>query len=287
MDKAAAAPEVLLRLREVGYKHRRKAVLQGANLTISRGEVVALIGDNGVGKTTLLSIAANLLKPQSGLRDYANPMPRIAWVGDKAALYPDWTVEMFLYCRAELQGVSNPKAVAQAAVAACGLETVLQMPCAQLSHGFRQRVALASALASEPDLLCLDEPSNGLDRAQTVALREILAYVAQRAGVLLIHHDLAEALLLADRIYALHQGKCFELSVPPKAELWLWCEWDLPEQAAQLTDAQQVLGNCSGYRFDSVAERVEKMQALSAAVGLQRMGFAYPAAALQAQREAL
>lgn len=279
--------EILLQLTQISHRHGRKIVLQGADLCVKRGEIVALIGENGAGKTTLLSIAANLQTPQKGSREYATPMPRITWLGDKPALYPDWSVEMFLYCQAQLQAVENPKAAALAAVSACGLESVLTMQCRHLSHGFRQRVALASAVASQPDLLCLDEPTNGLDPHQKQIVRLILRQVAEKAGVLMVHHDLEEVLALADRIYVLHQGKCVALELPPKHEIWLWCEWISAQIAAQCEDATQILGNCSGYRFLDIAQRQSKMQQLGLAAGLVRMGLTYPVSALQAQREAL
>lgn len=279
--------EILLQLHRIQHRHGNKSVLKNADLQIARGEIVALIGENGAGKSTLLSIAANLQKPQAGQRQYTQPMPRIVWLGDKPALYPDWTVETFIHCSADCQAVADAKAAALAAVAACGLESVLTTPCKHLSHGFRQRVALAGALAARPDLLCLDEPGNGLDMGQKLALRTILRQVAQSAGVLLVHHDLEEVVALADRVYALQQGYCLALPLPAKEECWLWCEWETAEQAQSCLDAQQRLGSCSGYLFTDTQARAEKMQQLSRQTGLLRMGFHYPAAALQAQREAL
>lgn len=276
--------QILIELQDVTLKRGRATILQDVQLSVARGEIVALIGGNGVGKTTLLSIVAGLLSPTSGTVNFPSGKPTVGWCGDKAALYPDWTVAMFLRWCAEMQLIDDKRLAV--VVAQCGLETVLDLPCRVLSHGYRQRVSLAQALLALPDMLLLDEPSNGLDVEQRQSLRRILQTAANDTGILMIHHDIAEVLAVANRVYDLRGGRCIELPLPSHLEDWLWCEWETVEQAQADEQADRQIGVYTGYRFvEGDMQRV--MMRLAQRYGVQSVSLTYPVSAFQTQREAL
>lgn len=248
----------LITLRDIHFKRGKRFILKEINLAIYRGEIAALIGRNGVGKTTLLSIIAGLRLPSQGQCDYPQGKPRIAWVGDKPALYPDWTLGMFLAWQAEQQKVSS--AVLMKVVAQCQLQAVLEVPCKALSHGYRQRASLAQALLVQPDILLTDEPANGLDMLQKQGLRDILREVAQTAAVVMIHHDIDEVLALADRIYQLEEASVREIPLPSKA--LFWCEWQNEAAAAQVPNAVYHFARFTAHRGDYAA--IAQLPALTA-----------------------
>ncbi len=277
----------LVLLDEVNYRIGKKDILSSVTMTVSRNEIVALIGENGSGKTTLLSIIAGLLQPSKGQLNYSSSTPKIALVTDKPALYPDWTVDVFLHWAAEVQGAENPHKVTQEVVERCALQPVLGQACKTLSHGYRQRVSLARALTAQPDILLLDEPGNGLDHVQKLALREILRHVREYAGILMVHHDIAEVIAIADRVYDLRNSRCLPVNLPEKDGHWLWCQWQNHELAQKQQDADVVADHCTGYRCPDDASRQEKLTQLSAQQGITHLGFDYPLSAFQAQREAV
>lgn len=236
--------QTLIALENITYKRGKRIILNAVNLHLNRGEITALIGRNGVGKTTLLSITAGLLTAQQGQCHYPQQKPRIAWLGDKPALYPDWTVGMLLAWQME-KHQANLETLAQT-ITQCQLESVLNTPCKALSHGYRQRTALAQALLSKPDVLLADEPGNGLDAEQKQSLRNILRQTAQNAGILMIHHNIDEVLTLADRIYYLENTSVQEIPLPPR-DLY-WCEWRTAQAAACAPEAIEHIGCFSAHR---------------------------------------
>jgi len=192
-------------------------VLDGVDLEVAPGEVVALLGPNGAGKTTLLRVLALLLRPTAGRialfgLDAADAPPvlrrRIGWVGHESACYPDLTAAENLAFYARLFRLDDPARRVADALAWADLAGTGRRPVRAFSRGMAQRLALARAFLHAPDLLLLDEPFTGLDREGVARLQEKLAALA-RAGhaVVLATHDVDRVHPVATSTAILHRGR--------------------------------------------------------------------------------
>lgn len=193
----------------------RLTALEGLDLAIEPGQIVALIGPNGSGKSTLLRVVAGLLRPDRGTvridgRQIDGPDSRVGLVFQEPRLLAWRTTASNIAYPLELAGVDQ---VALRARVASLLETVGlagaadQVP-SQLSGGMRQRAALARTLALEPEVLLLDEPFSALDELTRERLNlELLAITARTpTTILLVTHSVQEAIFLADRVVVLAAG---------------------------------------------------------------------------------
>ena len=218
-----------------GYR-RRGDVLAGVNLDVHGGMVLALLGPNGSGKTTLLRTLARLLRPRSGsvlLDGQSLWAPRatrtqrsVAIAAHEDAGGSALTVaEVVRLGRAAHRGWWRPmeatdRAVIRRVITQADLDPLRDRPVAELSAGEWQRVLLARALAQEPAILLLDEPTAHLDLRYQVDFLELVASLAHDdgLGVVLSLHDLNQAALWADRIALLAEGQLLATG-PPAAVL--------------------------------------------------------------------
>jgi molybdate transport system ATP-binding protein len=207
---------------------RRDAFALSARLSVARGEVVAVLGRNGAGKSTLLAALAGLLRPDSGrirlagrvLTDAAKglhvpPHRRgIGLLAQDPLLFPHLTVAANVAFGPRAQGVSrhDANAVVTRLLSDVDAAELASRRPGQLSGGQAQRVAVARALASEPELLLLDEPFAALDVDAAPALRGMLRRVLRDSArtALLVTHDPLDALVLADRVIVLADGQIVE-----------------------------------------------------------------------------
>lgn len=223
-----ASPEAALET--VGLrKSFASPVLQGLDLRIRPGELFALLGRNGAGKTTSLRIIAGLLEPDSGevlicgMDRASNPVEArrpLAWLPDEPLIYDKLTPLEFLQFMAGLWGVPPDRASGRSEelLRWLGLWERRGDRCETFSRGMRQKVALAGALVHEPSLLLLDEPLTGLDVESARQVKDFLRqYTDQGGTVLLTTHILEVVERLADRIGILHDGRL--LAVGTLAEL--------------------------------------------------------------------
>lgn len=198
--------QALLTARQVSARFGRQIVLNSVTLELHAGEVCGLLGGNGSGKSTLLRILAGVLMPSDG--EIHAPFS-YGYVGQKLGLYEDLLVEENVKFAAQCRGIAGGKlrtAVA-AALALAGLDPVRRTRTAHLSHGFKQRVAIAAALCHSPRILLLDEATAGLDPFARDELWKILAGCA-KAGAAVLHatHHMDEA-QKCDRVCYLESGR--------------------------------------------------------------------------------
>ncbi len=177
---------------------------EGLSFSVSEGEFVAVIGPSGCGKTTLLSLAAGLLKPSSGSIERHGSC---GYMLQKDELFRWRTIEKNIYLPLEIkhQKTEENRLRARALAVKYGLGDFLQSYPSQLSGGMRQRAALIRTLATDPDLLLLDEPFSALDYQTRLNVTEDVAEIIRSEGktALLITHDISEAISLADRVLVL------------------------------------------------------------------------------------
>lgn len=195
--------------------HTDRAVLEGVNLTLREGEIVAMLGKSGSGKSTLLRIMAGLVGADRGEvhfrgRRLAGTAEGIAMVFQSFALFPWLTVQQNVELGLEAQGVARAERTrrAEAAIDMIGLSGFNSALPRELSGGMRQRVGIARALVTEPDLLLMDEAFSALDVLTGETLRdEMLAlWESGRANIrsiLIVSHNIEEAVMMADRIVIL------------------------------------------------------------------------------------
>jgi heme exporter protein A len=193
-------------------------VLEGLDLRVARGEIVAVFGPNGAGKTTLLRILATLLAPSRGAVSLFGSdafgaearalRRRIGLVAHETFLYPDLTATENLLYYARLYRLDDREGRAAELLAWAGLEAHRARPVRSFSRGMAQRLALARALLHRPELLLLDEPFSGLDAAGGEALEAALGRVREAGGTtVLTTHDVARGLALSDRACILSRGR--------------------------------------------------------------------------------
>jgi NitT/TauT family transport system ATP-binding protein len=186
--------------------------LDGLSLDVAGGEIVALIGPNGCGKSTFLRVAAGLLAPDAGrvLLDgvpVTAPDPRIGLVFQEPRLLPWRSVADNIAYPLEIAGWPRDRRAARLAelLPLMALERAAALKPVQLSGGLRQRTALARALALSPDVLLLDEPFSALDALTRERFNLELLRLQGRTGatVIIVTHSIPEAILVADRVVVL------------------------------------------------------------------------------------
>jgi nitrate/nitrite transport system ATP-binding protein len=218
-----------IEISNVGQTFRTKqglfTALRDINLTVARGEFVALIGHSGCGKSTLLNLIAGLTKPSSGTllcanREIDGPGPERAVVFQNHSLLPWLTCFDNVHLGVErvfgdsgrvggaAEGKAQLKARTLAALELVGLGHAAQKRPGEISGGMKQRVGIARALAMEPKVLLMDEPFGALDALTRAKLQdELLEIVARtRSTVVMVTHDVDEAVLLSDRIVMMTNG---------------------------------------------------------------------------------
>ena len=190
------------------------------NLRVKRGEIYSFVGLNGAGKTTTIRALLGMIRPSEGNvkvlgqvlgHNGRGPWAQVGHLVESPSAYPDLSVRENLDIARRLQGIQNPK-VLDEVMDKLSIASYADRKAGTLSSGNFQRLGLARALLHKPELLILDEPSNGLDPAGIVEIRELLISLAREHGttIFMSSHILTEVNLLADRIGIIHNGNLIE-----------------------------------------------------------------------------
>jgi putative spermidine/putrescine transport system ATP-binding protein len=213
-------------VRDVTVRYGSTTALDAVSLDIASGELVALLGQSGCGKTTLLRSIAGLVTPTSGTieidgTDVTDTQTRhrpIGMVFQSYALFPNLTVAGNVGFPLKVRRIGKADAGSRVVelLALVGLSDHATRYPNELSGGQQQRVALARALACEPRVLLLDEPLSALDAVIRVNLRDEIRRVQQRTGITAVYvtHDQSEALAIADRVAVMAGGRIEEIATP-------------------------------------------------------------------------
>jgi tungstate transport system ATP-binding protein len=212
MIMRAPVSDLPIMLENVGVRAGSITIIDGLTLSIAAGPPTVLIGPNGSGKSTLLRLMMGLISPAGG---------RITWGGresappERRAIVFQRPVMLRRRAGANIRDAMQPAEYDENRIAELlalvGLSGLEQRPARRLSGGEQQRLALARALARNPDVLLLDEPAASLDPAATKTIEDIVRAVAARGvKVIMSTHDLGQAKRLAGEIVLLHRGKVVE-----------------------------------------------------------------------------
>jgi ABC-2 type transport system ATP-binding protein len=196
----------------------RVTALDGVSFEARPGEVLGFLGPNGAGKTTAMRICTGFLAPTAGsvavcgidvAGDPLAARARLGYLPESVPLYPELRVEEYLAYRAALKGVAHKdrRARIDEALAAVALVPERRRIIGQLSKGYRQRVGLADALLHRPDVLILDEPTDGLDPNQRRDTLALIATLGKERTVILSTHILPEVESVCARVVILDRGR--------------------------------------------------------------------------------
>jgi iron(III) transport system ATP-binding protein len=217
-----------VRLSDVSKSFGSTRAVDGVSLEVASGELVSVLGPSGCGKTTLLRLIAGFEEPDGGSLavggvEMAGPAAfvppekrRIGMVFQDYALFPHLTVKANVAFGLARRGGDERDALTQRTLELVGLQHRGGHYPHELSGGERQRIALARALAPEPDVVLLDEPFSNLDATLRAGLRREVELILKDAGAtaILVTHDQEEALSLADRLAVMRQGRIVQTGQP-------------------------------------------------------------------------
>jgi len=215
----------MIEVSNLSKRYGRHLAVRDVSFSVQKGEIVGFLGPNGAGKTTTLRMLTGFLPPSGGsasiagfdiFRQSLQARKAIGYMPENVPLYDDMRVREYLYFRARIKGLSNSDARSRVSnvIVTCGLEAVRRKMIKTLSKGYRQRVGLADALVHQPELLILDEPTNGLDPLQIRQIRELIKHLALNHTVLISTHILSEVEMIANRVIIIDNGKIKAADTP-------------------------------------------------------------------------
>lgn len=210
--------DLMIEVKGLTKRYGNFIAISNLNFSVKRGEIVGLLGPNGAGKSTTLRILSTFMAATSGTARVAGfdifdqseeVRKRIGYMPENNPLYTDMRVRDYLKFRARLKGlgIKESRERVDTVMGECDLTDVYRKMIGQLSLGYRQRVGLADALVSDPELIILDEPTLGLDPNQIRAVRQLIKNLGAKHTVLISSHILHEVEMTCNRVVILNQGK--------------------------------------------------------------------------------
>lgn len=209
--------EQMLDVRHVTRRYGQREVLHDIHFSARQGEVIALLGRNGTGKSTLMNTITGYLCQTSGqilvcghdtLLAPMEARRHLGYLPEQPPLYPDMTVTEYLRYCCRLKNISSKaqKDEIDRVICLTGLTEYAKRLSGRLSKGYRQRLGVAQALLGHPSLLILDEPGSGLDPLQMAQMRDVIRKAGEECTVLLSSHLLSEVTSVCDRAIVLDGG---------------------------------------------------------------------------------
>ena len=199
---------------KLSKNYGNQKALDAVSFSIKSGEVVGLLGPNGAGKSTLMKSITGAILPDSGeikidefsvLNQPIETKKRIGFLPENNPLYFEMYVREYLKFVADIR--NEKKERIEEVIQKVGLTPESHKKIGQLSKGYKQRVGLAQAILSNPEILILDEPTNGLDPNQILEIREVIREIGKSKTVILSTHIMQEVEALCSRVILLNKGK--------------------------------------------------------------------------------
>ena len=199
--------------------------LRDLNFTVKRGEILGFLGPNGAGKTTTMRILTGYMPPSSGSARVAgydvsknslDVRAHIGYLPENVPLYLDMTVADYLTFVARLHHVKKVNAAVERAMSLVNLTDRADDTISKLSKGYRQRVGIAQAIAHEPDVLILDEPTIGLDPRQIIEVRDLIRALGKEHTIILSTHILPEVSQTCTRVLIIRNGQIVAEDTPQR-----------------------------------------------------------------------
>ena len=213
----------LVRVQDLRKHYGPIRAVDGISFSVSRGDILGFLGPNGAGKTTAMKLITGFLEPDSGRVEVAGfdvathsleARRKVGYLPENAPAYGEMTVDGFLRFIADARRVDNPNRQIDRAVDLTELRRVRHQTVDTLSKGFKRRVGLAQALLHDPEILILDEPTDGLDPNQKVLIQDLIASLSHGCCVILSTHILDEAEKICNRAVIISEGRILVDSTP-------------------------------------------------------------------------
>lgn len=208
----------MIEVNKLSKRFGRHQAVKDITFEVGAGNIVGFLGPNGAGKTTTLRMLTGYLPATSGsarvaghdiFRESLQARQKIGYMPENVPLYDEMRVREYLRYRAHLKGLRGSKARSHIgeALELCGLSHVRRKMIKTLSKGYRQRVGLADALVNKPELLILDEPTNGLDPNQIRSIRNLIKQLGERHTIMISTHILHEVEMTCNHVIIVDEGK--------------------------------------------------------------------------------
>jgi len=208
----------MLEIRRLTKRFGPLTAVEDVSFSVDRGEVLGFLGPNGAGKSTTMKVATGFLPPTSGTAIVCGfdvtkfPIEvkkRVGYLPEGAPLYDDMTPQSFLSFVAEVRGFSgaDKRTAVDRAADLINVTEVMQQPIGTLSKGFKRRVGLAQAILHDPEVLILDEPTDGLDPNQKFEVRKLIKDMAENKAIIISTHLLEEVDAVCSRAIIIARGR--------------------------------------------------------------------------------
>ncbi|WP_018149031.1 ABC transporter ATP-binding protein [Henriciella marina] len=215
----------MLELKQLSKSFSGQTAVNAVSFSLEKGEVLGFLGQNGAGKSTTMRIVAGVIEPDRGdvliaghsiISDRREAQRHLGFLPEGAPLYPDMTPRDFLnfLCAAHRIGRKDCKTAIERVIADARISDVMSKRISALSKGYRRRVGLAGALLHNPDVLVLDEPTDGLDPIQKQAVRALISRMAKDKAILISTHTLEEVPAMCTRAVVIDRGQIIADGTP-------------------------------------------------------------------------
>ncbi len=215
----------MIEVKNLTKKFGRTVAVNDISFSIQKGEIIGLLGPNGAGKTTTMRILTGFLSSDSGsikidnIDIEKNPIEaqkKIGYLPENNPLYKNMQVAEFLDLAVQLHQVSpnKKKEALDFAIKAVGIEKVYYTPINELSKGYKQRVGIAAALIHRPEIIILDEPTEGLDPNQRAEIRQLIKDLSKEHTIIMSTHVMQEASAVCSRMLIINKGKIIADGTP-------------------------------------------------------------------------
>jgi ABC-2 type transport system ATP-binding protein len=247
----------MIEVRNLSKHFGEKVAVDGLSFTVEKGEVLGFLGPNGAGKSTTMRMITGYLPATEGtvriggsdiVEDELEAKKRMGYLPENAPLYNDMSVEGFLRFAAELRRVpaGDIAAAVDKAIETCFLQTVRRQSIDTLSKGYRHRTCLAQSIIHDPDVLIMDEPTDGLDPNQKHEARELIRRMGEDKAIIFSTHILEEVEAACSRAIIIDQGRIVADGTPE----------ELKNQAQH---AGVVVASLKGLAGSGIKQELEKL----------------------------